>query len=131
MSPRKKKNEQTKLTEVELELMNLLWKLGSGTVHEVMERLSSERKLAYTTVSTMLRILEQKGFVKSQAEGRGHRYSPLMSKEKYETLSLDYLVQNVFDGAPSSLIKRLIDNELIKDSDLEELKNLIQERSRT
>src|ERR1700722_13868432 len=89
------------LTEVELELMAILWKLKEGTVHEVLEQLTSERDLAYTTVSTMLRILEQKKILKSRKEGRGHIYFPLLTKDEYEATSLHHLVKKVFDGTPS------------------------------
>lgn len=71
----------TKLTEVELELMGYLWKLNEATVNDVVSALPEARKLAYTSVSTMLRILEQKGVVDSRKEGRGHVYFPNLRKK--------------------------------------------------
>ena len=68
------------LTEVELELMTALWKLGEGSVADVLETLPKERKLAYTSVSTILRILEQKKVLKARKEGRGHVYVPMLEK---------------------------------------------------
>jgi predicted transcriptional regulator len=118
------------LTETELEIMSILWRLGEGTVNEVMERLPADRKLAYTSVSTMLRILEQKKIVGSKKIGRGHLYSPLLVKEKYEAASLNHLVKKVFDGTPTSLVKRLLDVGNISDEDLREIENLIEERKK-
>ncbi len=97
------------LTDVELELMTLLWRIGEGTVHEVLAALPPERTLAYTTVSTMLRILEQKEVVTSRKAGRGHVYVPLLSKGAYEAMTVRHMVKHVFDGAPATLVRRLLE----------------------
>src|SRR5437588_294397 len=89
------------LTEVELELMQIVWKLSGATVHEVLEALPKGRELAYTSVSTILRILEQKRVLTAQKRGRGHFYKPRFSKEAYEALSVKELVNKVFDATPS------------------------------
>ena len=125
---RKKPKSEKLLTEVELEMMNALWKRGSGTVNDVMESLSSDRKLAYTSVSTMLRILEQKGAVGSQKEGRGHIYLPKLRKSDYEKKSLQHLVTNVFEGAPFQLVQRLLEVESLTDEEIQNIKKLLKER---
>ncbi len=130
MPPRKKTNQEMKLTDVELELMNILWRLGGATVHEVLQQLPKERPLAYTSVSTMLRILEQKKIVRSEAAGRGHRYVPLLRKESYEKLSVAQLVQNVFAGETTSLVRRLIDDKHLSAEDFTRLRNYLDERSK-
>jgi predicted transcriptional regulator len=79
---------QKLLTRAELELMTILWSLEEASVAEVIGSLPRSRHVAYTTVSTILRILEQKGFVASRKEGRGHLYSPRLSKDAYEAKSL-------------------------------------------
>lgn len=95
-------NRQSKLlTETELELMTILWKLGEGSVSEVLEQLSQERDLAYTSVSTILRILEQKGILDTRKEGRGHIYTPLVTKSDYEIRTVKHVVDRVFNGTPS------------------------------
>jgi len=116
------------LTSVELEMMNILWKLGEGSVRDVQAKLPQERKLAYTSVSTILRILEKKGILsgRKQKQGRGHTYVPLINKSSYESKSLDSLVENVFEGAPLGLVKRLIEDKKISDHELHELQKLIQ-----
>ncbi len=116
------------LTDVELELMNILWKLGEGSVHDVLALMSADRKLAYTSVSTMLRILEQKKVLVSRKEGRGHLYSPLLTKQSYESTSLHHLVENVFDGTPATLVKRLLDSEKLSNDELKSIKALFTER---
>lgn len=125
----KKPKVEKLLTEVELEMMNALWKRGSGTVNDVIQLLSSDRKLAYTSVSTMLRILEQKGVVESEKAGRGHVYTPKLKKEEYEKKSLQHLVTNVFEGAPSQLVQRLLEVEALSEEELKAIKRLLNERN--
>lgn len=116
------------LTEVELELMTLLWKLGEGSVNDVIEQLPPERELAYTSVSTILRILEQKGILKARKEGRGHIYTPVLSKSDYESKTLKHVVDRVFDGTPVALVRQLLDTVKLNESDLKELKSLIEQK---
>src|SRR5687767_6600971 len=99
------------LTAAELEMMNVIWRSGPCSVAQVQGALRPQRALAYTSVSTIVRILEQKGYVTSQKEGRGHRYAAAVAKEAYQAMSLKQLVRNVFDGAPSLLVRRLLDSE--------------------
>jgi predicted transcriptional regulator len=126
---RKNKDREIKLlTDTELELMTHLWRLKEGTVNDVMAELPSTRKLAYTSVSTILRILEQKEFVGAKKEGRGHTYYPLLSKEEYETLSLKHLVTTVFDNTPTSLVKRLIETEDLSEDEVNQIHSLINKK---
>lgn len=113
------------LTEVELELMTILWRLGEGSVNDVLDQLPRDRKLAYTSVSTVLRILEQKKVLMSRKEGRTHVYVPRVKKADYEALSVRDLVDRVFDGTPVSLVKQLLDSGGLGRQDLEELKRMI------
>lgn len=125
-----KKKEEKLLTEVELELMTQLWKLGEGSVNDVLEQLPKERKLAYTSVSTILRILEQKGVLKTRKEGRGHIYIPLLAKAEYEAQTIQHVMKNVFDGAPVALVKQLLNSAQLKEEDLAEIKALIEKKEK-
>jgi predicted transcriptional regulator len=125
---RKKETGSKLLTAAELELMNILWRLGEGTVNDVLAALPPERKLAYTSVSTILRILEQKDVLSSRKEGRGHVYQPRLSKETYEAASLRHIVQNVFDGTPSSLVRRLLEDQDLTGEELESIRALLETR---
>lgn len=113
------------LTDTELELMTILWKLSEGTVADVIRQLPEERKLAYTSVSTILRILEQKQVLKSRKEGRGHVYVPKVKKSDYESRTVKHMVNRVFDGTPLSLVKQLLETVQLNSQELMELKNLI------
>jgi predicted transcriptional regulator len=118
------------LTEVELELMNILWRLDGGTVNDVLAALPPERPLAYTSVSTILRILEQKGVLGSEKVGRGHRYLPLVPKQDYEAFALEQVMGKVFDGQPVALVRRLVDGGQLSRADLAALQELLEERSK-
>lgn len=118
------------LTEVELELMTILWQLGGGTVSEVIEQLPAARPLAYTSVSTILRILEQKGVLAAEKVGRGHRYVPVVARDEYQTFALRDVVGRVFGGQPLDLVRRLVDAENLKPEELAELRALLNRRDR-
>lgn len=117
------------LTEFELEVMTVLWRLGEATVAEVLAELPRQ-PMAYTSVSTMVRILEQKGFVRSRKEGRQHVYSPLLPKQEYETVALRHVIGKLFDGAPLNLVRRLVAAEELSAEDVAELKALLKEKRR-
>ena len=119
---------QKLLTDVELELMTALWQLGEGTVHDVLATLPSARTLAYTSVSTVLRILVGKGVLVVRKEGRGHVYVPRISKAAYEATSLRHIVQRVFDGAPDALVRRLLEIEELTEEKLAAIRALLRKR---
>lgn len=127
MKKRKIENDGKRLlTEVELELMTILWRIGEGSVAQVMAALPEGRDLAYTSVSTILRILEQKKVLGTRKEGRGHVYIPHMSKADYEGKTVRHIVDHIFDGAPITLIRRLLDTICIDEKELEEIRELIE-----
>ncbi len=128
MTEKKQQSPSKLLTETELELMSILWRIFQGSVHEVMECLPNDRNLAYTSVSTILRILEQKKFVRSQKEGRGHIYIPRVSKQEYEGTSLQHLVASVFDGTPSTMVRRLLETSDLSNEELKSIRSLLRER---
>ncbi len=116
------------LTEVELELMTILWRRGEGTVNDVMASLPPERPLAYTSVSTMLRILEKKGVLAARKHGRGHVYVPRVSKAEYESFSVRDLIARVFDGTPGALVRCLVDSKALSPEDLASLRRALERK---
>lgn len=122
------KKDNRQLTDVELEMMNIVWRIGPCNVHQILEHLPQERQLAYTSVSTMVRILEQKQFVRSIKDGRGHLYQAMVSREDYEAVSVSTIVRNVFQGEPSQLVMRLLASDQLTKDDLEHIKKLIAEK---
>jgi predicted transcriptional regulator len=116
------------LTATELEMMNVIWRLGACSVANVQEALGPERDLAYSSVSTIIRILEQKGFVTSSKVGRGHVYSAAMPKQDYQALSLEHVVKQVFDDTPSLLVQRLLDSKSLTEKELTEIRALLRKK---
>ena len=126
MSPRK--SGAKLLTEVELELMNVVWKLGECTVKVVQSALAPERELAYTSVATMMKILEGKGVVKSRKTERAHLFRPLVERSEYEARSLEYLATNLFEGNPGSMVMRLISEADLSAEELKAIRAVLNER---
>ena len=118
-------DEDKRLTNVELELMTILWSLGEGNVAQVIAALPAERALAYTSVSTILRILESKHFVVARREGRGHLYKPTIGKNDYEARAVKDVVNRVFQGVPVAMVRQLIENVHMSDDDVRELRKLV------
>jgi predicted transcriptional regulator len=114
------------LTPVELELMQLVWKQGEVSVADVLAALPPERALAYTSVSTVLRILEQKGVVRSRKQGRGHLYSAVLPREAYEAQSVRHLVDTLFSGTPSALVARLVEAVPLAPDEVEQIRKLLE-----
>lgn len=122
------KKKHALLTEVELEFMNELWALGEGTVRDVLDRLPSERALAYTSAATILRILEQKQFVTSRKAGKSHVYMPTLAKDAYQTRSLKDLSMKLFDDTPASLVARLVNDDELTEEALGQIRALVDRR---
>src|SRR6058998_1932678 len=115
-------------TDRELDVMSVLWDLGDATVAEVRDQLAD--KLAYTTVLTVLRTLEQKGYVGHTGEGRAHRYRPLVKREAAGRSALRRLVEKVFDGSPELLMTQLVSDKNLSDEELRRLRKLLADRLR-
>jgi predicted transcriptional regulator len=126
--PMRKKKSRHLLTEVELEFMSELWALGEGSVRDVLASLPEDRNLAYTSGATILRILEEKGFVASRKEGKSLIYKPLLAKDTYQTRSLQNLSRTLFDDTPATLVARLVDDAGLTEADLEEIRALVERR---
>lgn len=104
----------------ELDVMRALWDLGSGTVGEVREHLPV--RLAYTTVLTILRNLEEKSYVSRVAEGRAHRYSPRVGRLAARRSAIARLVDTLFHGAPEELIAQMVDDRTLSASEIRKLR---------
>lgn len=114
------------LTKAELRVMNVLWRLRSGTVAQVVEALPPP-PAAYTTVLTILRILEQKGAVRRELEGRAHVYIPAIERETIAGSAVADVVQSFFQNSKSALALRLIAESRPSRAELDSLKALIAE----
>ena len=111
------------LTETELELMLVLWTHGDSTPRQVLEQLPPGR--AYTTVSTILNILLDKGFVQRAPQGRTHLYSPVLSQAEFRGQTVTRVVDRLFGGSPLSLMRQLVQRRPITSDELADLKKLV------
>lgn len=106
--------------------MAVLWDHGPATVAEVRDHLTDD--LAYTTVLTILRTLEAKGYVSHQAEGRAYRYHPLVEREEAQVSHLNRLTQKLFSGSTELLLTHLVTERDLSEEDLERLRVLVNQR---
>lgn len=118
------------LTDVELELMIAVWQIGSGSVRDVMDALTGDTKRAYTSVATIMKILDDKGYVTATRKDRALIYTPTVERSAYEGKSLKNLSDSLFGGTPTALVARLVDNEELTDDMIQEIKEIIETRIR-
>jgi len=116
------------LGERELDVMAVLWEIGSGTVAEVRDKLDAP--LAYTTVLTIMRNLEAKRYVRREEEGRAHRYYPRVQQQTAQRNALSRLLAQLFDGSPQALMAQLVDQHDVSADELQKLAKAIRARGR-
>jgi predicted transcriptional regulator len=115
------------LTEQELEIMKVVWELRTATVRDVYETLLRRRKIAYTTVMTMMNILEEKGYLRKRAEEKAYVYRPSRSKARVVKAMVEDFVQRVFNGSAEPLLVHLIKDRRLSRKDLEKIARRIEE----
>ena len=115
-------------TDRELDVMAVLWERGSATVTEVRERIPDE--LAYTTVLSVLRTLEEKGHVGHREEGKAHRYFPLVERRVAGRSALARLIDTVFNGSPELLLTQLVTERELTEEQPKRLRRLMDARLR-
>lgn len=120
--------EKELLTNLEAEIMNIVWEKGKVSVRDVYEVIRSNRTVAYTTVMTVLSNLTEKGVVKRSQKGRAYIYQPSVSKKEAAQYSVDRLLQKFFNGSPRSLVAHLIDIEAISPEELSSLQEMLNSK---
>ena len=113
-------------TPREMDVMSVLWSLGSATVAEVKERITDP--LAYTTVLSVLQTLEEKGYVRHEGEGRAYRYFPLVDWRTAGGSELRRIMRKVFKGSPELLLVQLVEDESLSPEQLRRIQDLVEER---
>lgn len=116
-----------KLTTKEEEVMQILWELKSAFVKDVIEKYP-EPKPAYTTISSIIRILENKGFVSHKAYGNTHQYFPVVKKDEYRNSSFSKFVHNYFDNSAKNVVSFLLQEEHLSEDEINELKELLNKK---
>jgi predicted transcriptional regulator len=115
------------LTDAELRLMEVLWDKGAATVGEVIEALPKRPALAYNTVLTTLRILEQKGYVRHGRRGRAFVYRAAVGRDQARRSAIRYVLSRFFENSPELLLVNVLENEKLDPEDLARLRKMIEE----
>jgi len=124
------RKSSSQLTPLELRIMQVLWEQGASTVQAVQEKLPGE-SLAYTTVQTMLNVLQRKGKVKRRLVGKAYEYRPVLSRERALREAAGDLLDRMFGGSVDALLMSLVKSRQIDTSKLARLQQLIDEHERT
>jgi BlaI family transcriptional regulator, penicillinase repressor len=122
------KPKKTVPTDQELEILKVIWERGQATVREVHQDLAQKRKVAYTTVLTMMGILEQKGHLKKRAGERAYIYSPVQSQEHVVKRMVNEFVARVFNGAAKPLLVHLVEDPATSAEDLKAIEAALKAR---
>ena len=122
------KPKKSGLTDQELEIMKIVWEREPATVRDVYEELLSARKIAYTTVMTMMGILEKKGHLKRSSSGRAYVYRPAKPKSQVVGGIVQDFVRKVFDGSARPLLVHLAENREISEEEIEEVRRMLRRR---
>jgi BlaI family penicillinase repressor len=116
------------LTKAEERIMQVLWKLQNAFVKDIIDELDEEPKPPYNTISSIVRLLEKKGYVSYRAYGKTYEYFPAISKADYAKTTFSKLFSGYFDNSPSSLLSFMVKEEKLSEKDIEELRALINKK---
>jgi predicted transcriptional regulator len=122
--PRKKTSG---LTDAELRLMEVLWRIGPSTVNDVAAALPPEVPLAYSSILTTLRILETKGYLRHRKDARAFIYEPLVARDEARESAVTHLLRRFFENSPEQLMLNLIEGKKIGAKQLQRLRKRIEE----
>jgi BlaI family transcriptional regulator, penicillinase repressor len=120
------RKQSAALTDVESEVMAVLWRLRRASVNDVAMAMNETRAVTYSTVQTMLRILETKGYVTHEKIARAFVYEPVIDERQARRRALRHLVRRLFDGSPSLLVLNVLEDEEIDPEEREQLRKLIE-----
>ena len=127
MARRKKRT----LTELELEIMQIVWQQGEVTVKALCEKFErSDRPLALPSIRTMLGILQDKGYVKRRPFGRGYAYSATVSADQARTSILKDIIERAFNGSASTLVTALVNSDMVSDGELKKVRQLVKQHEK-
>jgi BlaI family transcriptional regulator, penicillinase repressor len=115
------------LAKSELEVAQIVWKLGRATVREVFEAIPADRGLDFKTVQTYLRRLNAKGYVQTSREGRSNVYAPKVPRSQVVRRLVDDFVNRIFGGQPFPLVQQLVEQRGLSDEEIDRLQDLLKE----
>lgn len=124
------KSKTRRLTPLEAQVMDAVWELGEATVRQVKEHLDPDRPMAYNTVLTVMRILREKGFLKTRRDGRMDVYRPVVSRDQAARSSLGELVERFFAGSATALVSHLLASERMDPDDMRRIRQEVDRKLR-
>ncbi|RDB06333.1 BlaI/MecI/CopY family transcriptional regulator [Runella aurantiaca] len=113
------------LTRTEERIMQIIWDLGRCFVKDVIDRMDDDPKPPYNTISSVVRILEKKGYVGFKAYGKTYEYFPIVAKEDYGKQTFRKVLANYFDNSPASLLSFMVNDKTLDATEIERLRQLI------
>jgi len=116
-----------RLTKAEEEIMQIIWSLGRCTVSEVIQKIGDPEKIPHSTISSIVRAVEKKGFLDHKAYGRTYEYFPIISKAEYSKFTIQKLVSDYFEGSMNSLVSFLVKEKDLNPEELEDLLNQLDD----
>jgi BlaI family penicillinase repressor len=121
---------QGRPSELESQVLAVLWERGPSGVRDVLEALPDGKQRAYTTVLTTMQVMEKKGLLTHTREGLAHVYRPLVTREQVAQPAVKTMVRNLFGGDPTKVVQALLDSEDLSASDLKEIRRMINEAAK-
>lgn len=125
----KRKKTLPVLTKAEEEIMQIIWQLDRCVVRDIITQLPAT-EIPHSTISSVVRILEKKGFVAHKAYGKTHEYFPTVTKDEYAQLGVQTLMEKYFSGSPKQLVSFLVQNNDMKLKELDELMKMLQPKKK-
>ncbi|MBY0543824.1 MAG: BlaI/MecI/CopY family transcriptional regulator [Sphingobacteriaceae bacterium] len=117
------------LTKAEERIMQVIWKLQKAFVKDIIDELEEEPKPPYNTISSIVRLLEKKGYISYKAYGKTYEYFPAITKEDYTKTTFSKMFSGYFDSSPASLLSFMVKEEKLSAADIAELKALIDKKA--
>ena len=115
------------LTKSEERIMQVLWKLKKAFVKDIIDELDDEPKPPYNTISSIVRLLEKKGYVNYKAYGKTYEYFPAITKDQYTKTTFSKLFSGYFNNSPASLLSFMVKEEKLSEKDIEEIQKIINQ----
>lgn len=119
------------LTKAEERIMQVLWKLQKAFVKDIIDELDEEPKPPYNTISSIVRLLEKKGYINYKAYGKTYEYFPAITKDAYTKTTFSKMFSGYFDSSPANLLSFMVKEEKLSEKDIEEIKKLISENAKS
>ena len=124
----KKEPEGPRVGRLETRIMNVVWEKGTASVHDVRDALGGSRKSAYSTILTMMRNLEAKGYLEHEVEDRKYLYRAVVDQQRVRRNVLSDLVQRLFNGSPALLVNSLLQQSDVSPEEMVEIKRLLRDK---